>query len=125
MKQLLKEEITEHIRVIKDLRLVEDSILNFFKDIKTCIDRENKVIFCGNGGSAGDSQHLAAEFTGRFLKERRPLPGLALTTDTSALTSIGNDYGFNEIFSRQIRAIGKRNDTGTIRSEYPTDFLKY
>ncbi len=110
MKQLLKEEITEHIRVIKDLRLVEDSILNFFKDIKTCIDRENKVIFCGNGGSAGDSQHLAAEFTGRFLKERRPLPGLALTTDTSALTSIGNDYGFNEIFSRQIRAIGKRND---------------
>lgn len=110
MKNQLKTEIKEHIRVMNDLLLIEDSILNFFQDVKTCIDRENKVIFCGNGGSAGDSQHLAAEFTGRFLKERRPLPGLALTTDTSALTCIGNDYGFDEIFSRQIRAIGKRHD---------------
>lgn len=67
-------------------------------------------MFCGNGGSAADSQHLAAEFTGRFIKDRRPLPGLALSTDTSALTCIGNDYHFNDIFLRQIQALGKEGD---------------
>ncbi len=69
-----------------------------------------KVIFCGNGGSAADSQHLAAELMGRFLIDRNPLPALALTVDTSALTAIGNDYGYENIFSRQLRGIGKRGD---------------
>ena len=63
-------------------------------------------MLCGNGGSAADSQHIAAEFVGRFSKDRRSLPALALTTDTSALTCIGNDCGFEEIFSRQIEGIG-------------------
>lgn len=69
-----------------------------------------KIIFCGNGGSAADSQHLAAELMGRFLMDRDPLPALALTVDTSALTAIGNDYGFAEVFARQLRGIGRRGD---------------
>jgi D-sedoheptulose 7-phosphate isomerase len=69
-----------------------------------------KVLLCGNGGSAADSQHLAAEFAIRFEKKRRALPAIALTTDTSALTAAGNDYGFEQIFARQIEALGRRGD---------------
>jgi D-sedoheptulose 7-phosphate isomerase len=69
-----------------------------------------KVLFCGNGGSAADAQHLAAEFTGRYLKERRPLPALALLANTSSLTAIGNDYGFDLVFARQLEALGKEGD---------------
>jgi D-sedoheptulose 7-phosphate isomerase len=69
-----------------------------------------KVMFCGNGGSAADAQHLAAELSGRFLHDRRPLAGLALTVDTSALTAIGNDYGYEFVFSRQLRGLGRKGD---------------
>jgi D-sedoheptulose 7-phosphate isomerase len=70
----------------------------------------NKIMFCGNGGSAADSQHLAAELMGRYLRDRAPLPALALTVDTSALTAIGNDYGYDEVFVRQLRGVGRRGD---------------
>lgn len=76
----------------------------------TALQGGGKVIFCGNGGSAADSQHLAAELMGRFLMDRTPLPALALTVDTSALTAIGNDYGFDEVFARQLRGIGRAGD---------------
>jgi len=69
-----------------------------------------KLLLFGNGGSAADAQHIAAEFVGRFMRERRGLPAIALTTDTSALTAIGNDYGFDEVFARQVRALGVRGD---------------
>jgi len=69
-----------------------------------------KVMFCGNGGSAADAQHLAAELMGRYLRDRRPLAGIALTTDTSALTAIGNDYSFKDVFSRQLRGLGRAGD---------------
>lgn len=69
-----------------------------------------KIIFCGNGGSAADAQHLAAELMGRFLIDRNPLPALSLTVDTSALTAIGNDYGFEKVFSRQLRGIAQKGD---------------
>jgi D-sedoheptulose 7-phosphate isomerase len=69
-----------------------------------------KVFLAGNGGSAADAQHIAAEFTGRFVNDRTPLPAIALTTDTSALTAIGNDYGFELVFARQLRALGRRGD---------------
>jgi D-sedoheptulose 7-phosphate isomerase len=75
-----------------------------------CLRAGGKVMFCGNGGSAADSQHLAAEFMGRYMRDRRPLPALALTVDTSALTAIGNDYGYEHVFSRQLRGIGTRGD---------------
>ena len=70
----------------------------------------NKILLFGNGGSAADAQHLAAEFVNRFIIERPPLPAIALTTDTSVITSIGNDYDFAEIFSKQIRAFGRKGD---------------
>jgi D-sedoheptulose 7-phosphate isomerase len=70
----------------------------------------NKVFFCGNGGSAADCQHLAAELLGRYLKERDPLPAIALTVDTSALTAIGDDYGYEQVFARQLRGLAKAGD---------------
>lgn len=76
----------------------------------TALQSGGKVIFCGNGGSAADSQHLAAELMGRFLMDREPLAALALTVDTSALTAIGNDYGFDEVFARQLRGVGRARD---------------
>ena len=69
-----------------------------------------KILFCGNGGSAADAQHLAAEFVNRFLMERPPLPAIALTTDTSVLTAIGNDYSFDQTFSKQVQALAKSED---------------
>jgi phosphoheptose isomerase len=75
-----------------------------------CLRRRNKVLAFGNGGSAADAQHLAAELVGRFRSDRLPLPGIALTTDTSVLTAIGNDYGFDQVFSRQVRALTASGD---------------
>ena len=75
-----------------------------------CLMSDGKVLACGNGGSAADAQHFAAEMTGRFEKERMELAALALTTDTSAITAIGNDYGFDHIFSKQVRALGRNGD---------------
>jgi D-sedoheptulose 7-phosphate isomerase len=74
------------------------------------LKKGNKVLLAGNGGSAADAQHIAAELSGRFVKERRALPGIALTTDTSALTSIANDYGYEYVFSRQVEALAKPGD---------------
>jgi D-sedoheptulose 7-phosphate isomerase len=75
-----------------------------------CLRSGNKVLFFGNGGSAADAQHLAAELTGRFLKERPSLSGWALTTNSSAMTAIGNDYSFDDVFARQIQGIGTTGD---------------
>lgn len=75
-----------------------------------CLQSGGKLLFFGNGGSAADAQHLAAEFVGRFVRERRALPVIALTTDSSILTAVGNDYGFDQIFVRQIQAFGQPND---------------
>ncbi len=70
----------------------------------------SKILFCGNGGSAADAQHISSEFVGRFVAERRPLPAIALTTDTSLLTAVGNDYGFDYIFSRQVQGLAQDGD---------------
>ena len=75
-----------------------------------CLMNDGKILVCGNGGSAADAQHFAAELTGRFEKERMELAAIALTTDTSALTAIGNDYGFDHVFSKQVRALGRTGD---------------
>lgn len=85
-------------------------VVEIARAMAVCLAGGGKVMFCGNGGSAADSQHLAAEFTNRFKLERPPLPGLALTTDTSALTAIGNDYSFDEVFSKQLQALGRPGD---------------
>lgn len=76
----------------------------------TALSNGNKILACGNGGSAADCQHFAAELVGRFERERLPLPALALTTDTSIITAVGNDYGYRDIFSKQVQAFGQAGD---------------
>ncbi len=87
-----------------------DRIVAQADDMAERLKRGCKILVCGNGGSAADAQHLAAELSGRYVKERRALAGLALTTDTSALTAIGNDYGYELVFSRQVEALGRPGD---------------
>jgi D-sedoheptulose 7-phosphate isomerase len=85
-------------------------LVNVIDALTAALKAGNKILIFGNGGSAADAQHIAAEFINRFIIERPPLPAIALTTDTSVITSIGNDYDFSEIFSKQIRAIGQPGD---------------
>ena len=78
--------------------------------IVDCLKGDGRVLACGNGGSAADAQHFSAELTGRYERERKPLAGIALTTDTSALTAIANDYSYQEVFSKQVLALGRKGD---------------
>ena len=109
-KNLLFFNINEHIEVIKSLYKIDFLISSAISSCINSLKCGGKIMFCGNGGSAADSQHLAAEFIGRFSKDRPPISALALSTDTSAITCISNDYSFNEIFSRQILALGNLGD---------------
>ena len=77
---------------------------------REAVKTDHTIFLCGNGGSAADCQHIAAEFVGRFVKERRGLPAVAMTTDTSILTAVGNDYGFDEVFKRQVTALVREGD---------------
>jgi D-sedoheptulose 7-phosphate isomerase len=97
---------------VKDRFVVEQAaaVARAVDLVATALEADHKVLLFGNGGSAADAQHIAAEFVGRFLGERRGLPAIALTTDTSALTSISNDYGYDEVFARQVRALGRAGD---------------
>jgi D-sedoheptulose 7-phosphate isomerase len=97
---------------VKDIFLNENlgKLTNVIEAITAALKAGNKILLFGNGGSAADAQHIAAEFVNRFIIERPPLPAIALTTDTSIITSIGNDYDFSEIFSKQIRAISQPGD---------------
>ncbi len=101
IQKIFREHITMAERVLTEQAAVINAMANVLID---CYKGGHKAIFCGNGGSAADSQHLAAEFVGRYLIDRRPLPALALHTDTSTLTAIGNDYGYDQVFSRQVHA---------------------
>jgi D-sedoheptulose 7-phosphate isomerase len=88
----------------------EERIAEVAREIRSALVRGNKVLLFGNGGSAADAQHIAAEWMGRFQFERQPYPAIALTTDTSIITAIGNDYGFDRVFERQIQALGQKGD---------------
>jgi D-sedoheptulose 7-phosphate isomerase len=94
----------------KFIELETEKIIEVVLLAKKVISRNGKILIFGNGGSAADAQHLAAELVNRFKKERAPLPAIALTTDTSILTAIANDYDFSQIFSKQILALGKKGD---------------
>jgi D-sedoheptulose 7-phosphate isomerase len=111
----MKEEITrafdESVRIKQAFLRDNLEVLTQAIDAVVAAFRNgNKLLLFGNGGSAADAQHIAAEFTNRFLIERDPLPALALTTDTSALTAIANDYDFTQVFSKQVKALGKAGD---------------
>jgi len=102
--------LNDHIEVATKIKTLLPLIEEAGKICVESLKNGGRVILCGNGGSAADAQHIAAELSGRFKKERVPLAGIAVTTDTSALTAIGNDYGFEFVFSRQVEAIGRKGD---------------
>ena len=111
MKKIILNILEESIQVKR--HCIEnniDPIIRAVEMLATCLIRGNKVLIFGNGGSAADAQHLAAEFVNRFQIERPPLAAIALTTDASILTSIGNDYHFDDIFSKQVEALGRQGD---------------
>jgi D-sedoheptulose 7-phosphate isomerase len=113
LRALLRDRIGRSIE-LKEALLKDEHfqglVMQVAMRIVKSLERGGKVFFFGNGGSAADAQHLAAEFTGRFLKERRALPALALSVNSSSLTAIGNDYGFEIVFARQLEALGKEGD---------------
>ena len=108
--------LKKNISITKDNLdvLVKSNLLNkidkLSKIINNSLKRKKKILFCGNGGSASEASHIAAEFVGRYLKERGEQPAISLTTDNAIITAISNDYSFKEIFSKQIKAIGKDGD---------------
>jgi D-sedoheptulose 7-phosphate isomerase len=109
------QRITDHFRASAELKLslatsAAPGLLAAATTLSTALQGDRKVLICGNGGSAADSQHFAAELVGRFERERRNLPAIALTTDTSAITAIANDYAFEQVFSRQVMALGRSGD---------------
>lgn len=111
VKQLIQQNFDESIAAKqKAAEALPESIENAINILINAFKNGNKLLICGNGGSAADSQHFAAEFTGRYEMERTPLPAIALTTDTSAITAIGNDYSFDVIFSKQVEALGNKDD---------------
>jgi D-sedoheptulose 7-phosphate isomerase len=102
--------IAEHLEVVRQVEAQQPVLEAIALAMTATLHAGGKILWCGNGGSAGDSQHLAAEIVGRFRRERRGLASIALTTDTSVLTSVANDYGFEAVFSRQIEALGVPGD---------------
>jgi D-sedoheptulose 7-phosphate isomerase len=108
---MVAEELEAHLCTIKKVTqtLISD-IEAGCKVFASTIQNGGRIFLAGNGGSAADAQHIAAELTGRFVTERAPLPGLALTTDTSAITAIANDYGYDQVFSRQLKAFARPGD---------------
>lgn len=110
MASIFQQNLSQLTALLSTLHTLNDPIAVVAEHAVTCLRNGGKVLFCGNGGSAADSQHLASELAGRFVLDRRPLSGLALTTDTSALTAIGNDYAFDEVFARQVIALGRKGD---------------
>ena len=112
VNRIIEQRLADHLEV---LQKVMDSDLpekleTCAKYVEKALAEGHKVLFCGNGGSAADSQHLAAEFVGRFQKERKGLPAIALTVDTSILTAVANDYGYDTVFARQVQALGEPGD---------------
>jgi len=112
---MINQRIRQHFQESAQLKLqaaeqLADPISQAIEIMFTALSNGNKILACGNGGSAADCQHFAAELVGRFERERLPLPALALTTDTSILTAVGNDYGFKDVYAKQVQAFGQSGD---------------
>jgi D-sedoheptulose 7-phosphate isomerase len=110
MGSLFLSNLDEQVSLLRRLESVDSAVAQAGEVLARSLMDGGKVMFCGNGGSAADSQHLAAELTGRFIKDRRPISAIALSTDTSVLTCVGNDYSFDEVFARQVQGLGRRGD---------------
>ena len=107
---MLDEMIDTHIRCLEHLRSMASDLDKVGDTLSRCLLNGGKIMICGNGGSASDAQHFAAEIVGRFERERRAFPAVALSTDTSILTAVGNDYGYEEVFARQVEGLGRPGD---------------
>jgi len=110
MSDLFLRNLSEHLSLMQTLSGLSGDVDQAGEVLGAALASGGKLMFCGNGGSAADSQHLASELTGRFIKDRRALAAIALTTDSSALTCIGNDYAFDEVFARQVAGLGRAGD---------------
>ena len=104
MNTIFDTHISQHQAALQSVAAIKPAIEDAGKRIAVCLQHGNKVLLCGNGGSAADAQHIAAELVGRFIAERKGLPAIALTTDTSILTAVANDYGYTAVFARQVEA---------------------
>lgn len=112
MKDACLKSIEAHLELAEKVKTdLTAQIADAAQMLIHSLKQGHKLMICGNGGSAADSQHLAAEFVGRFILKRKALPAIALSTDTSAITAIGNDFGFENIFARQVEALGQKGDT--------------
>ena len=109
MKDQIRESIETKEKILASKEIL-DNLEQTVLEIDKCLQAGNKVLIAGNGGSAADAQHFAAEIVGRYKKERKGYPAIALTTDTSIITALANDYSFDSIFSRQVEALGKQGD---------------
>ena len=110
MRELVKSTLEEHRQVVEKMAALEGEIASAGELCGNALAQGQSIYLCGNGGSAADAQHIAAELIGRFVRDRRALSAIALTTDTSALTAIGNDYGYDEVFSRQVEGLCREGD---------------
>ena len=110
MKTVIENEFNEHIKVANSIDCLTDAVAISAQLCIECLKNGGKILLFGNGGSAADAQHIAAELVGRYKVERKSLPAIALTTDTSALTAIGNDYGYIHVFDRQVEALANKGD---------------
>jgi D-sedoheptulose 7-phosphate isomerase len=110
MNELIKKHILEHRTVLDSIIQLDESIAKVANTFVNCLKNGGTIFWCGNGGSASDSQHLAGELVGRFVEERKPLKSISLTADSAVMTCIVNDYGYEHIFSRQVEALGTKGD---------------
>ena len=112
VNRIIEQRLADHLEVLQKLMDSDlpEKLETCAKYVEKALAEGHKVLVCGNGGSAADSQHLAAEFVGRFQKERKGLPAIALTVDTSILTAVANDYGYDTVFARQVQALGEPGD---------------
>ena len=112
VNHIIAQRLQDHMEVLQKLMAsdIPQKLEQCARFIEKSLAAGHKILFCGNGGSAADSQHLAAEFVGRFQKERKGLPAVALTVDTSILTAVANDYGYETVFARQVQALGEAGD---------------
>ena len=110
MKKLIKEHISEHRATLDSIADLDEPIEKVADIFLSCLQGGGTIFWCGNGGSASDSQHLAGELVGRFVDDRKPLKSIALTADSAVMTCILNDYGYEHIFSRQVEALGSKGD---------------
>lgn len=111
MEKIIERALADSLKAKEDFTKENmPNLILFAEKIAYAFTSDHKLMICGNGGSAADAQHMAAEFVNRFMLERPPLPAIALTTDSSVITSIGNDYSYDEIFSKQLKALGVEGD---------------